>query len=135
MANADSAHRRRSRKNVQKKCLHWTAILYNLNFLVSLLPKSLQTLLMDELLLKVSWFLNPMLWNEEVEKLRDVLEDLRKNIGAISIGEKVIKYLDRDQYTSSTNMDTASFMINFSYHIMNCMSTMLDVQWISTATT
>ena len=135
MANADSAHRRRSRKNVQKNCLHWTAILYNLNFLVSLLPKSLQTLLMDELLLKVSWFLNPMLWNEEVEKLRDVLEDLRKNIGAISIGEKVIKYLDRDQYTSSTNMDTASFMINFSYHIMNCMSTMLDVQWISTATT
>ena len=135
MANTDSAHRRRSRKNVQKKCLHWTAILYNLNFLVSLLPKSLQTLLMDELLLKVSWFLNPMLWNEEVEKLRDVLEDLRKNIGAISIGEKVIKYLDRDQYTSSTNMDTASFMINFSYHIMNCMSTMLDVQWISTATT
>ena len=76
-----------------------------------------------------------MLWNEEVEKLRDVLEDLRKNIGAISIGEKVIKYLDRDQYTSSTNMDTASFMISFSYHIMNCMSTMLDVQWISTATT
>ena len=109
-------------------------VLFNVNYLLSLLLQSLQSFNVWESEI-IATYLNPTLWSTEVENLRDVYKESNWIIGAISTGTRQLEYLGNFPSILSPNMDIACFMNSFSFCITNCVCTMLDVPWTSTVTT